>query len=133
MVANVPDVGNVTDVAPVNVPVRSNAPEVVKFPPSVIVLPVLSTPVPPRVPDNVPVHPTVIDVARSNAVMGVPPSVSVTLASSVFVNAAPVISNPLIVDHDGTADTTPVPVWDKYCFTAVVFPDNFDKVFNAEE
>ncbi len=92
MVANVPDVGNVTDVAPVNVPVRSNAPEVVKFPPSVIVLPVLATPVPPRVPDNVPVHPAVIDVAFTNAVDGEPPNTSVIFVSSVFVKAAGVTS-----------------------------------------
>ena len=37
---------------------------------------------------NVPVHPNVKLVAANSAVLGLPPSVSVTLVSSVFVNAA---------------------------------------------
>jgi hypothetical protein len=43
----VPVVGRVTEVLAVAVSVVVKAPEVVKFPPSVIVLPVLATPVPP--------------------------------------------------------------------------------------
>ena len=46
-VASVPVVGNVTVVAPVIVNVLSNTPLVVKLPPSVMVLPLLFTPVPP--------------------------------------------------------------------------------------
>jgi hypothetical protein len=46
-VPNVPVVGSVTAVTPVTVIVVANAPEVVRFPPIVIVLPVLATPVPP--------------------------------------------------------------------------------------
>ena len=49
-VATVPVVGKVTFVAPVVVKVTLFAPLVVKFPPSVIVFPVLSIPVPPFVP-----------------------------------------------------------------------------------
>ena len=46
-VASVPVVGRVTVVVPVAVSVVANAPEVVKFPPKVMVLPELATPVPP--------------------------------------------------------------------------------------
>jgi hypothetical protein len=46
-VANVPAVGSVTFVAAVEVRVVAKAPEVVRLPPKVIVLPVLFTPVPP--------------------------------------------------------------------------------------
>jgi hypothetical protein len=46
-VAKVPVVGNVTEVVAVAVSVVANAPEVVKLPPNVIVLPVFATPVPP--------------------------------------------------------------------------------------
>src|SRR4051812_13781815 len=52
--------------------------------------PVLATPVPPRAPESVPVQPKVSELACSSAVVGVPPSVSVTLVSSVLVSAAPV-------------------------------------------
>jgi len=60
-VARVPVTGNVTLVAPVVVRVRSFSPEVVNdppvtiLPPSVIVIPVLATPVPPLAPGNIPV------------------------------------------------------------------------------
>lgn len=47
MVAKVPEVGSVTVVFAVIVKVVVKAPEVVKFPPIVIVLFVLATPVPP--------------------------------------------------------------------------------------
>jgi len=87
VVANVPDVGNVTAVFPVIVPVKVNAPENAILPPIVIVEAPLLTPVPPLVPDKVPVHPAVIEVACSNAVEGVPPNVSVTLVSSALVKA----------------------------------------------
>lgn len=55
VVAKVPLVGTVTFVAPVVVNVKLFAPLVVKFPPSVIVFPVLSMPVPPFDPGNIPV------------------------------------------------------------------------------
>src|SRR4029077_1254563 len=58
-VANVPEVGNVTDVVFVIVNVESNAPDVVKLPPRVIVLLVLATPVPPLAPGRMPVTPVV--------------------------------------------------------------------------
>ncbi len=54
---------------PINTPVNVPAPD------------------PPRATDNVPVHPAVIDEAASSAVVGLPPRVSVTLVSSVFVSA----------------------------------------------
>ena len=53
-VANVPVVGNVTEVRAVEVNVVAKAPEVVKLPPSVIVLPVFATPVPPLAPSKTP-------------------------------------------------------------------------------
>ena len=53
-VASVPVVGNVTEVRAVEVNVVANAPEVVKLPPSVIVLPVFATPVPPLAPSKTP-------------------------------------------------------------------------------
>ena len=58
-VAKVPDVGNVNTVVPVVLSVIEEAletfiPEVTKFPPSVIVLPVLSTPVPPLAAGKIP-------------------------------------------------------------------------------
>ena len=65
---------------------------------------------PPRVTASCPVQPNVNDAALSSAVDGVPPKVKVTLVSSVFVNAAPVISEPEIADQTGAADTAPVPV-----------------------
>ena len=46
--------------------------------------------VPPRVASSWPVQPSVNDVACNSAVAGVPPSVSVTLVSSVLVSAAAV-------------------------------------------
>lgn len=44
----VPDIGSVTLVLAVTVKVVVKAPEVVRFPPKVIVLPVFATPVPPN-------------------------------------------------------------------------------------
>lgn len=87
-------------------------------------VPNADNPVPPRPMANVPVQPNVMDAARNNDVAGVPPNVIVTLVSLVDVNAAPVISAPVIVAHDGAAEIVPVPVWDKYCFAVVVFPAN---------
>ena len=46
-VANVPDVGKVRFVAAWAFKVVGNSPVVVKFPPIVMVLPILATPVPP--------------------------------------------------------------------------------------
>ena len=54
VVANVPLVGNVTLVLPVNVPVKVYAPLSVTLPPIVIVLEPLLTPVPPDAPPRVP-------------------------------------------------------------------------------
>ena len=59
-VANVPEVGSVNVVVPVVLKVMSDAlepvvPVVVKFLPSVIVFPVLATPVPPLAPAMTPV------------------------------------------------------------------------------
>jgi hypothetical protein len=51
---------------------------------------VVEMPNPPRPTANVPDQPSVSDVAASRAVVGEPPSVNVTLVSSVFVNAAEV-------------------------------------------
>jgi hypothetical protein len=50
VVAKVPEVGKVTVVVLVIVPVNAKAPDIVKFPPTVMVLPVLATPVPPNAP-----------------------------------------------------------------------------------
>src|SRR6478752_9819073 len=46
------------------------------------------SPVPPRATDSVPAQPAVMLEAANNAVAGDPPSVSVTLVSSVLVSAA---------------------------------------------
>lgn len=53
-VDNVPVVGKVTEVKAVEVNVVANAPDVVRLPPSVIVLLVFATPVPPFAPSNTP-------------------------------------------------------------------------------
>jgi hypothetical protein len=50
--------------------------------------------------------------------------VIVTFVSLVDVNAAPVMSAPVMADQTGIADADPVPVCDKYCLTAVVLPAN---------
>ena len=55
VLTSVPDVGRVTLVAPVVVNVKALAPEVVKFPPSVIVLAPLFIPVPPFAEGKIPV------------------------------------------------------------------------------
>lgn len=65
-----------------------------------------------------------MDAARNNDVAGVPPNVIVTLVSFVDVNAAPVMSAPVMVAQTGIADAVPVPVCDKYCFAVVVLPAN---------
>lgn len=58
------------------------APKFVRAPAAV------EAPDPPRATDSCPDHPSVNDAALSKAVLALPPSVSVTLVSSVFVNAA---------------------------------------------
>lgn len=61
--------------------------------------------VPPRATESCPDQPTVIEVACSNAVVGVPPNAKVTLVSSVLVRAAP----PVMLDAAGVMvalDTT---------------------------
>lgn len=54
------------------------------------VIPAVPVPIPPRATANVPVQPKVKDAAASSAVLAEPPSVSVTLVSSVLVSAEPV-------------------------------------------
>ncbi len=54
-------------------------------------MPAVPVPVPPRDTASVPVQPSVNEVAASNAVVGDPPSVSVTFVSSVLLRAADVI------------------------------------------
>ena len=78
-VANVPVVGNVTPVAAVIVNVVANAPEVVRFPPSVIV-PVLLTPVPPRAAVSVP--------AAMAAASSVPPPAALWWVCVALANEA---------------------------------------------
>ena len=70
-VARVPVVGSVTLVAPVCVSVRSCAPKSVSDPPSVMVLPVFATPVPPFAPTKMPLS----VIAPVVAVPGVNPVV----------------------------------------------------------
>jgi len=114
-VAKVPVVGRVTLVDAVVVRVNALAPAVVKdeavliLPPKVIVLEPLLTPVPPRVPESVPVHPTVIEEACKRAVAGVPLRVKVTFVSSTLVSAAGVIAvedtisnSPVVLLYAGT-------------------------------
>jgi hypothetical protein len=63
IVAKVPDVGNVTEVFAVKVPVKVNAPEKATLPPIVMVLLPLFTPVPPHWPPiNDPCHVPVVIV-----------------------------------------------------------------------
>ena len=95
--------------------------------------PTVLAPVPPLVTANCPVQPRVILAARNNDVAGAPPNVIVTLVSSVFVSAAPVTSAPSIVAHEGAFETTPVPVCERYCLTAVILPASFERVLAAEE
>ena len=86
IVANVPVVGKMTEVLAVDVRVVVKAPEVVRFPPIVIVLPVLATPVPPYCPvmtlpfqvvlvDNV----LLVNVSEPSSVVKVPVVGNVTL------------------------------------------------------
>lgn len=83
-VDRVPVVGSVTFVVPVCVNVSEKFPDVTRLFASVIV-PVLLTPVPPRLAAKTPVHPSVNEVDVTTAPVGVPPSVSVTFVSSVLV------------------------------------------------
>jgi hypothetical protein len=89
---NLPVVGKVTDVAAVDVNVVGNAPAVVKLPPKVTVLPVLSTPVPPLAPGNIPITPEVrgnpVALDKTTA-LGVP-RFGVTKVGLVANTASPV-------------------------------------------
>jgi hypothetical protein len=70
-VATVPDVGRLRLVEPVTLNVSGKAPDVVRFPPSVMVLPLFATPVPPLAPTRTPFR-TTLPVAP---VLGVKPVV----------------------------------------------------------
>jgi hypothetical protein len=95
---NVPEAGSVT-VAPVAEFKVIGPPEVTKFPASVIVRPVLATPVPPLAPANIPVTP--VDSGKPvafvrTAALGVPKAGAVSIG---FVNVLLVnVSDPPIVD-----------------------------------
>ena len=121
-VAKVPVVGKVTVVAAVLVKVVAKAPEVVKFPPKVIVLVPLSTPVPPLAPGKIPDTPDVKLVAgiavqeptplasevNTFPAPGVPPSISrvpviFTLPPtlrSLSIPAPPATFNAPVVEED---------------------------------
>ena len=122
VVASVPEVGSVTLVSPVVVRVKLNAPEVTKFPPSVIVLLPLFTPVPPYVglikdPFQVPV-PMVPIVLIFDDPVHVDKAVFSTLPSPT--------SEEDNVPQTGAAPFVPVPVCVKNFFVEVVFGDNMD-------
>jgi hypothetical protein len=104
VVANVPDVGKVTLVAPVNVRVAAYAPLVVKLPPSVTVDEPLLIPVPPYVGEiivppqtPVPIMPTLDsdDSVVTAELTSVPEVGRVTLVAPVTVNV--VLKAPLVV------------------------------------
>lgn len=104
VVLRVPDVGNVTFVAPVVVKVRAFAPDVVNaaaveiFPPSVIVFE-LETPVPPRAAASVPVEtlPALSEVNAAPLPVNVP-----AVMSLVTLIAVPAEVNVCIPVHVGT-------------------------------
>ena len=115
-VAKVPVVGRVTVVAAVAVNVVAKAPEVVKFPPKVIVLVPLSTPVPPLAPGKIPV--TAVAIGKPVALVksiaeGVPKS-GVTKVGLVAKTKAPVpVSSVTAVNRfalDGVANAVATPV-----------------------
>ena len=81
---------------------------------------------------RVPVQPRVKDAAASKAVAGDPPRASVTLVSSVLVNAEAGMSAATMVPQDGAADTLPVPVWVRNFLVDVVLPARADSVLDAE-
>ena len=103
--ASVPVVGNVTFVAAVWVNVNANAPEVVRLPPSVIVLEPLLTPVPPyapviMLPFHVEPDPSVllVNVSDPASVASVPVVGNVTFVAAVVVNVrayAPLVARVL--------------------------------------
>lgn len=101
-VANVPVVGNVTEVLAVDTRVVVKAPEVVRFPPMVIVFPVLATPVPPYWPVTIlPFQVVLVDnvllvkVSDPSSVASVPVVGSITLVLAVDVRV--VSKAPLVV------------------------------------
>ena len=81
MVASVPDVGNVTFVAPVIVNTELKAPLVCRFPARVNVLDPLLTPVPPLAGAITPVIPTVIDPLALATKILVPEFIAVATGS----------------------------------------------------
>jgi hypothetical protein len=102
IVASVPDVGNVTLVAPVVVNVTALDGVVVKFPPNVIVLPVFATPVPPYCPlitdpfqVPVPIVPTDVNDEFKTPEFRVDP-VNVPAAAGTVISAVPLKLTPLI-------------------------------------
>ena len=112
-VAKVPLVGNVTLVSAVEVKVVANAPEVVRFPPNVIVLDPLFTPVPPYVPP--------IAVAFQVPFVIVP-TVAIELEPAAgeaprFVNAFAAVVAPVPPDATGSVpDVKPSPL--AFAYTA---------------
>jgi len=78
-VTSVPVVGKVISVTPVVRKVNEFAPMVVRFPPKVMVLPELSTPVPPLAPDKTPVTSVVKDTAPHDGFPTPPPCKTVVV------------------------------------------------------
>ena len=104
-VANVPLVGSETLVAPIVVNIKLFAPLVAKLPPSVIVLFVLATPVPPFSPDIIPstAFASIFEMALfTNSVFAIVPSFEFTIA--VGTRGAPVNVGLIALT------TSPVPV-----------------------
>ena len=111
-VAKVPDNGRVTDVVPDEVKVVVYAPEVIRLPPSVIVFPVLSIPVPPLATGKIPVTPVVSGnpvrfVATPEA--GVPKAgvTRVGLVSVLLVNVSVPSNVAKIPDNGRVTDVVP--------------------------
>jgi hypothetical protein len=125
----VPEVGNVKDVKAVTVKVVANAPDVVRFPPRVIVLPELATPVPPyrpatTVPCHIPVPIVPTDVseeavtpAASVAPVSVPAAAVIVCVPALVREIDEPLSEMLVLDRDtvglepsdGVCET-PIPV-----------------------
>ena len=103
LLTNVPDVGRVTLVLAVAVKVVLNAPLVVRFPPNVMVLLPLFTPVPPYVPlTRLPFQ--VPDVMVPNVVIDVCP----TYVGSISTTTLPVVGEQVIKPAVPATLVTPV-------------------------
>jgi hypothetical protein len=93
-------------VAPTAVAAIAEVPEPYRTPFAVSV----DAPVPPRATESWPDHPRVRDVAASNALAGVPPSVRVTFVSSVLVSAAPPLMSVAGIVADAVSADVPLPL-----------------------